>query len=140
MKNERFVFPKINPPITKWIFGFLTFVFVKKVEIAGLENIPEEGNYVVMSNHLSNADTIIICRVFKDIWPIGAKVISNPFFRFLVRLGYNLIYLEKRDDATRKEKMESYENAFNYAKEELRTGRKSILIFVEATRSRDGKL
>lgn len=139
MKNERFVYPKINPPITKWFFDFLTNIYTT-VEVIGEENIPNSGSYLVASNHLSNADFVIIARIFKDTWPIGAKVIANPCFRLILRFGYNLIYLEKRESASRKEKLESAKAVSGYVIEELKKGEKTFLVFPEATRSRTGAL
>jgi 1-acyl-sn-glycerol-3-phosphate acyltransferase len=139
VKEKPFVFPKFRIPIVKYILDRLTDILTK-VEIDGIENIPLRGNYMLVCNHLSNADFVIISRVFPDSWPIGAKVIANPVIRFLLRFGYNLIYLEKREEFSYREQAESALRVHDFATSELASGRKVILVFPETTRSRNAQL
>lgn len=45
--------------IFKYLFRFL-FLFVYRIRIQGQENIPEEGAFIVIANHKSNFDPIVL--------------------------------------------------------------------------------
>lgn len=56
------------------------------LRIIGLETIPAEGPLLVTSNHLSNADPIILEAVFpRPLFFMGkAELFRNPFFRWVL--------------------------------------------------------
>ncbi|HEX5940537.1 MAG TPA: lysophospholipid acyltransferase family protein, partial [Dehalococcoidia bacterium] len=56
--TERFL--PITHVLTKWIIGMpLRYLFFR-AEVAGLDNIPEKGGAIIVSNHLSNLDPGLI--------------------------------------------------------------------------------
>lgn len=82
-----FVTEKINPKAmwkhrivkvySTYIFRFLNRV---KLVVTGLENLPEDNNFVVYSNHIEYSDPIFILQIYKNN-PIGF-VAKEPLFRF----------------------------------------------------------
>jgi len=60
------------------------------LRLIGVENVPAEGPLLVASNHLSNADPIILEAAFpRPLFFVGkSELFRNPFFRWvLLRFG-----------------------------------------------------
>jgi 1-acyl-sn-glycerol-3-phosphate acyltransferase len=76
-----------------WFFRWLsnvafTLLSIRKVE--GLENIPSQGPYILVSNHLSRVDAPLLLTIVKNNNVSGwaaAKYRSHPLFGPIVRLG-----------------------------------------------------
>ncbi len=103
-----------------------------KLEIHGLEHFPKKGAFVLVSNHTSLADIIILfClnRQFK--WLAKDSLFKIPLFGWAMRAtGY--IPLERgRHGSIR----DSFEEAHRWLKRGV-----SVLIFPEGTRSIEGHL
>jgi 1-acyl-sn-glycerol-3-phosphate acyltransferase len=60
---------------------------VLSLRLVGAENVPSEGPLLVASNHLSNADPIILEAAFpRPLFFLGkAELFRNPFFRWVLR-------------------------------------------------------
>lgn len=60
---------------------------VLSLRLIGVENVPSDGPLLVASNHLSNADPIILEAAFpRPLFFLGkAELFRNPFFRWVLR-------------------------------------------------------
>jgi 1-acyl-sn-glycerol-3-phosphate acyltransferase len=60
---------------------------VLSLRLIGVENVPGHGPLLVASNHLSNADPIILEAAFpRPLFFLGkAELFRNPFFRWVLR-------------------------------------------------------
>ena len=83
---------KITPLIVRffrWLSNvLLTLVSIRKIE--GLENMPSQGPYILVSNHLSRVDAPLLLTIVKNNNVSGwaaAKYRSHPLFGPIVRLG-----------------------------------------------------
>ena len=97
----------------------------------GLENIPSDTTLIFTSNHRSNADPPIVGCALKGEHVFMAKeeLFKNKFFGALIKsLGAFPVARGKGDTAV-----------LDTAVEKLDSG-KSLIIFPEGTRSRDGKV
>jgi 1-acyl-sn-glycerol-3-phosphate acyltransferase len=68
--------------IIKWLFKLLT-----RVEVSGLENVPDEGGLILAVNHFSRIDAPLLYVVMKrtDFTGLAADKYKNyPFIRFIV--------------------------------------------------------
>src|SRR5919107_631246 len=56
------------------------------LRLIGVENVPHEGALLVASNHLSNADPIILEAAFpRPLFFVGkSELFRNPFFRWVL--------------------------------------------------------
>src|SRR5215216_7284964 len=56
------------------------------LRLIGVENVPETGPLLVASNHLSNADPIILEAAFpRPLFFVGkSELFRNPFFRWVL--------------------------------------------------------
>lgn len=103
-----------------------------KLHLSGLHNIKADQSYVVISNHLSLADIIILFHLgiqFK--WLAKTSLFYIPFFGWNMSLMKYIPLERGRHGSIRK--------SYQEAKRWLRQGM-SVLIFPEGTRSRDGFL
>ncbi len=103
-----------------------------KVEISGAENLPD-GPAIVMSNHASNFDILALLGFFPRPLAFIAKkeLFSIPVFGPSMRRG-GYIPLDRSDG---RKALKSMEDAAGRVR-----GGKSVIIFPEGTRTRDGKL
>ena len=82
-----------------FIRGIIRFIIrlIAKVEIHGYENMPQEGAYVIATNHLGLLDAAMLYYVM-DRWdvfiPVAEKWEENPLFRFLSKY-FNLIFIDR---------------------------------------------
>jgi len=114
----------------KSIFAPILSIFWK-IEVHGSENIPQEGKFILCSNHISNMDPILLDMVFRRQIFFMAKeeLFKNKLFgNFIKKLGAFPVKRGKGDIG-----------ALNLAKKILENG--NILgIFIEGTRSKTGEL
>ncbi|NIM95547.1 MAG: hypothetical protein GTO18_17760 [Anaerolineales bacterium] len=117
--------------ILKPVFAFL-FSLLTRVEVSGVENIPENETYIFATNHLSAFDIPLLYSIMGNdrirAW-VADKYQFHPFFGPFTRLG-NPIFVN-RGEVDR--------NALDAAVDSLRDG----YIFglaPEGTRSRTGTL
>jgi len=70
---------------------------IARVEIHGLENIPQTGNFILAANHLGRLDTGVLLYAFDRediILPIAEKYKSHPIYGMLGR-SVNAIWLNR---------------------------------------------
>jgi 1-acyl-sn-glycerol-3-phosphate acyltransferase len=117
--------------------GFLRVVFacVTRVRVEGLENIPESGPVLVIINHCSNVDGLLMIAYViprfgrRFAWPGKAEALRWPFLGFAMK--QNGVFGVRRGAGD----LES----FKIARHVLDEGR-VLAIFPEGTRSRAGAL
>ena len=120
-----------------WIRRFLNFVLrflfkvLLKVEIIGLENVPLEGPLILMINHVSFLDPVLIVGLMPRQVTAFAKIetLSYPILGFLIRL-YGVVPV-RRGQVDRR--------ALQQAIETLARG-EALLVAPEGTRSHHGRL
>ena len=103
-----------------------------KVEYKGLENIPKEGNYILVSNHRTYSDPPLLGKVIKKQLFFMAKkeLFSNPIKNFIfTQLGAFPVNRGKGDTS-----------AIDKSLSILKNEDKILALFPEGTRSKDGKL
>ena len=102
------------------------------VTITGRENIFSGRTYVLVANHLSLLDILVMFRLFKDFkWVSKAEIFKVPGVGWNMSLN-KYIPLKRGDKASIAEMMKMSE-------ETLRSG-SSTMIFPEGTRSKTGEM
>ena len=101
--------------------------------VRGLERVPREGSYVVVSNHSSHLDgpTLILALPHPIFFVIKRELARVPIWgQAVVKLGF--IAIDRTDPATAHEQLRAAVDA-------IRSGR-HVLVFPEGTRSPGGHL
>lgn len=102
------------------------------VTITGRENIEPGRTYVIVANHLSLLDILVLFRLFKDFkWVSKAEIFKVPGVGW--NMSWNKYIALKRGDK------ESIAEMMSASEDTLRSG-SSIMIFPEGTRSKTGEL
>ncbi|MGF1573407.1 MAG: MFS transporter [Sumerlaeia bacterium] len=112
------------------IYIFLNTVY--KIRIQGVDNIPEHGGALIVSNHMSFADGILMAAaVERPIFPIiYDEIYNNPFIKPIVDLIEPI-------PINHKMKPRELIETLNYASEKIRSGN-IVIIFAEGQISRVG--
>ncbi|SMB96210.1 1-acyl-sn-glycerol-3-phosphate acyltransferase [Desulfonispora thiosulfatigenes DSM 11270] len=110
--------------------------FIKKyanLKVSGIENIPKAGSFVFISNHLSNADGLILHYTLKEVKEVyflaGVKLQGELSTNLMLDLVPHIEIQPNKPDR----------KALRQSIDTLKGG-KSILVFPEGTRSRTGKM
>lgn len=110
----------------------LLFNIIARVEVSGYEHIPEEGNFVIATNHLGIVDVPLAFYAL-DRWDlfvlIGEKWKKNRFFRWLGKY-FNFVFIDRFNPDIK---------ALRKVIELMDEG-KNLVIAPEGTRSRVGSL
>lgn len=103
-----------------------------RVRVTGRENITPGTTYVMVANHLSLLDILIVFRLFRDFkWVSKAEIFKVPLIGWNMSLN-KYIPLKRGDRASVVEMMKMCRTT-------LAAG-SSIMMFPEGTRSKDGQL
>lgn len=116
--------------IYAWVLCRLNFVFVR---VRGWQNLEPGVSYVMVSNHQSHFDVLILMgHIWRDFrWVIKEELRHIPVFgKACERMGH--IYIDRKN-------REKAVAALNTARPKL-TGGTSVLFFPEGTRSPDGRM
>ena len=115
-----------------WASLYTWFTPVWRVHVSGKENIRRDATYVMVANHLSLVDILVLFRLFVPFsWVSKEENFRVPFIGWNMRLnGY--IPLRRGDKASAAVMMDA-------CRDTLRGGT-SIMMFPEGTRSRTGEL
>jgi len=115
-----------------WSFIVLKANFMWRTRVSGKENMDRNETYVMVSNHQSGADIIVLYLLWADYkWVAKKSLYSVPF------IGWNM-YLNRYITVDRASKS-SMRRMMIDATRTLRSGI-SVMIFPEGTRSKDGRL
>lgn len=107
---------------------FMNLLFRVRFTIRGLENLPEQGSYVIIANHRSHFDgpTLILALPHRFFFVIKRELARVPLWGpAVVRLGY--IPVDRGRSIAARAQMQ-------VAAETVRSGRR-VLVFAEGTRS-----
>ena len=104
-----------------------------KVTIEGLENIPQNNNFCLISNHQSNFDipVLLACLPVQFRWLAKAELFKIPIFGRAMR-GAGYVKIDRFNQ-------ESAFESINEAAAKMKNG-VSVMIFPEGTRSRGGNI
>jgi len=117
--------------LLRWIFNLLFSILTRR-EVVGLENLPNDGPYILAANHLSRLDLAFVYGLIGDKRITGwaaEKYERHPFFGLLLRMGGGIFI--RRGEVDR--------GALQAAVEWLRAG-KVFGMSPEGTRSSTGAL
>jgi 1-acyl-sn-glycerol-3-phosphate acyltransferase len=103
-----------------------------RLKVFGKEKINKKETYVIVSNHQSGADILVLF----TLW-LHFKWVAKRTLFFIPFLGWNMAM--NRYIALRRGKKSSMHRMMEKSKEELLKGN-SMMIFPEGTRSKDGQL
>ena len=119
--------------VTRSYSRILLPVFGVTVEARGLSRVDRATPYVFMSNHASHVDSLALAVTIPHPlhWVFKKELSKIPVFGWVL-LSLGQIMVDRRDAAQSRA-------ALSNAAAEL-TGNHSVLIYVEGTRSKDGKL
>jgi long-chain acyl-CoA synthetase len=106
-----------------------------RLRVAGLDNVPVRGPYVLVCNHLSDLDPLVVAAALgrarlEDVWWSGdvGRLFESAAGRALARIAH-IFPVDERKPAT----------AIAFGAEVLRRGR-ALIWFPESWRSPDGEL
>ena len=136
---------KINKDnFIKYLF-FLLFVkpfilWALGINARGMENLPQEGPAIIVANHNSHIDTLIImslfsCTTITQIHPVAAEdyFCKTKLKKFLFKTLIGIIPIKRKVEKLPKEEIfKDINNALN--------NNEMIIIFPEGTRGEDNKL
>jgi 1-acyl-sn-glycerol-3-phosphate acyltransferase len=109
-------------------------IFGVRVRVTGAENLRPDGHYVIVSNHLSLADTPVMLHAV----PVPFKFVAK---RELLRVPFIGWYLRRAGHLTvDRRSVRSSIESLNEAARLIREHSLSVLIFPEGRRSLDGSL
>lgn len=103
-----------------------------KIKVSGLENIDKKKTYIIVANHQSLADIIVLYQMKTQFkWVAKESLFSVPFVGWCMSLAKH-IKLERGD-------FSSIKKVYREAAEWVRAGM-SVLFFPEGTRSETGEM
>lgn len=117
------------------VFGLLCSYLGLKVEVRGMEKLPEQGRFLLVCNHRSGFDPIVLMhRLYKRQLSCIAKpsVMALPFIG-KVAYGVGCLGIDREND---RNALKTILTAANYLKKDVC----NICIFPEGTRSRTGEM
>ncbi len=123
---------RADPLIRAWARGILTAAQVK-VDVQGLERVPQQGQFILVANHQSHFDPVVIIGLIQRHLRFVAKaeLYRIPLFGAAMRMTGNLKVDRKGSEHDRQVMQE--------AAQAVRE-RVSIVFFAEGTRTDDGVL
>jgi 1-acyl-sn-glycerol-3-phosphate acyltransferase len=102
-----------------------------RIRVIGRENFPY-GPCIIVSNHQSQLDILLACRIFKNFkWISKAEMFRVPFIGWMMRLN--------RYIAIRRGDRDSAEKMMSDCEEHLEAG-SPVFFFPEGTRSATGRV
>ena len=113
--------------------NILKYIWIGK--ISGIENVPKKGPLILISNHVSYFDFLILGVLFEDILDrrlhffAKQKVVEHPLFKYYAKYFQTLAIFENKPIN------QVWKMALNLLKHD-----RAIGIFPEGTRSRSGAL
>lgn len=103
-----------------------------KVTIQGYESVNDREPYVMISNHLSNADIPVVSNLPWEMkWVAKRELFEVPVVGWMMKLAGD-ISVDRKTDV---QKIAAFKQAIFYLR-----NRTSVMFFPEGTRSRSGKL
>ena len=124
--------------VPEFLMRFLTWVFVNvmyRIKVRGLENIPESGPALLVSNHVSFMDALVIGgSVRRPVrFVMDHNIFKIPVMGFIFRTARAIPIAPAREDP------QALEKAFELIDAELAAG-EVVCIFPEGKLTRDGEM
>jgi 1-acyl-sn-glycerol-3-phosphate acyltransferase len=124
--------------VPEFLMRFLTWVFVNvmyRIRVRGLENIPETGPALLVSNHVSFMDALVIGgSVRRPVrFVMDHNIFRIPVLGFIFRTAHAIPIAPAREDPA------ALEKAFDRIDAELAAG-EVVCIFPEGKLTRDGEM
>ncbi|MDB4976675.1 MAG: 1-acyl-sn-glycerol-3-phosphate acyltransferase [Myxococcaceae bacterium] len=115
-----------------WAYHYVKLLPLWKTHFEGIDNIRTDRTYVLVANHQSLGDILVLFGLFRHFkWVSKREIFKVPF------IGWNMLMNDyvgvKRGDATSIGKM------LAECREHLEHG-SSVMLFPEGTRSHDGEM
>ena len=128
MKRPLFV-PKVFTGYARFLLKHITGL---DIEIEGLENIPTDNKFLIVSNHQSAWETLIFFTIFKDpVMVLKKELLRLPILGlFLVRTG--MIPVDRKNAA------HSFKTLLRDVAQRLNEEKRPVCIFPEGTRKPAG--
>jgi 1-acyl-sn-glycerol-3-phosphate acyltransferase len=115
-----------------WGYHYIACLPLWRVRWSGYEHLPKGGTFVLVANHQSLGDILVLFGLFRHYkWVSKASIFKVPFIGWNMRAN-DYVGLVRGD-------RESIANMMAHCRRHLRDG-SSILMFPEGTRSVDGRL
>tara|TARA_Y100001970_G_scaffold68675_4_gene87566 strand:+ start:65471 stop:66172 length:702 start_codon:yes stop_codon:yes gene_type:complete len=122
----------------QWLFKPCNYSFKKTLkwfsdlEVNGIENMPNEGPYIVAPNHISNLDPPIIASIIPrpPVFLAKKELFSFPLLSFLLR-SYGAFPVDRTGKDNK---------AIEWVTSKLISEKKIVIMFPEGTRSKNGGL
>jgi len=123
--------PEFTMRCLVWVITHLFY----RINHENLEKIPSEGPAVIVCNHVSYMDALIIgsCCRRPVRFVMDKGIFGIPVLNFIFRTGKTIPITSRRKDP------ETYENAFDRIAEELENG-EIVCIFPEGKLTRNGDI
>ena len=117
------------------VFGLLSAYVRLKVNMRGMEKLPESGRFLLVCNHRSGFDPVVLMRALNkyQLSCIAKPSIMNLPFIGKIAYGIGCLSIDREND---RNALKTILTAANYLKKDVC----SICIFPEGTRSRSGKM
>ena len=124
--------------VPEFLMRFLTWVLVSvmyRIKVRGLENIPESGPALLVSNHVSFMDALVIGgSVRRPVrFVMDHNIFKNPVLGFIFRTARAIPIAPAREDP------QALDKAFELIDAELAEG-EVVCIFPEGKLTRDGEM
>jgi 1-acyl-sn-glycerol-3-phosphate acyltransferase len=115
-----------------WGYMYVKFHPLWKARFEGIEKLPKHGPAVIVANHLSMVDILVLYGTFRPFkWVAKAELFKVPF------VGWNMVLNDYV--RIRRGERESVKQMLDHCRRHLANGM-PIMMFPEGTRSRDGKM
>lgn len=115
-----------------WAYQYVWMNPLWKVKFVGREKLPWRGAAVIVANHLSLLDVLVLYGLFRPFkWVSKAEVFKVPFIGWNMRMNDHVAVLRGNPESVRE--------MMDHCRAHLARGT-PILIFPEGTRSRDCRL
>jgi 1-acyl-sn-glycerol-3-phosphate acyltransferase len=124
--------------VPEFLMRFLTWILVSvmyRVKIKGLENIPEKGAALIVCNHVSFMDPLVIGGTVRRPvrFVMDHKIFKVPVLNFIFRTARAIPIASAKEDP------EALQKAFDRIDAELAEG-EVVCIFPEGKLTRDGEI
>jgi len=115
-----------------WAYHYVKLLPLWKTHFSGVENIVPGRTYILVANHQSLGDILVLFGLFKHFkWVSKREIFKVPFIGWNMRMN-DYVGLTRGDAS-------SIERMLDECRRHLRSG-SSIMLFPEGTRSVDGQM